>query len=123
MIAANCAVAERIHATFPRAAILRRHPAPPPDSFTELHALLESVYSSLPPEEVPVLGEAATASNAALAATLAQAAQLLPPQVVTLLKVRSGASARTRERHSVQRLSRGPESGRKRGGKEGIHGW
>ena len=87
MIAANSAVAQRIHTSFPRAAILRRHPAPPQESFAELHALLQSVYSALPPDRIPVLGEAATATNGALAATLSKAESLLPPQVVSLIKV------------------------------------
>jgi exoribonuclease R len=87
MIAANSAVAQRIHLAFPRAAILRRHPAPPAESFAELHALLQSVYAALPADRVPALGHAATATNGALAATLRTADSLLPPQVVSLLKV------------------------------------
>ena len=36
MIAANSAVAERIYAAFPGAALLRRHPPPRPEAFAEV---------------------------------------------------------------------------------------
>ncbi len=39
MIAANSAVAERIYAAFPGAALLRRHPPPRPEAFAEVQPL------------------------------------------------------------------------------------
>lgn len=36
MIAANAAVAERIHAAFPDCALLRRHPPPAQEAFAEV---------------------------------------------------------------------------------------
>lgn len=37
MIHANSTVAAKIHAAFPRAALLRRHPPPRPEVFAEVH--------------------------------------------------------------------------------------
>ncbi|KAK3260524.1 hypothetical protein CYMTET_30518, partial [Cymbomonas tetramitiformis] len=80
MIAANSAVAERIHQAFPAAALLRRH-APPGsaafDSFTELvHTAGGAAAAALD-----------TSDNLGLAHTLAAASSDQPPSVVSLLKV------------------------------------
>jgi len=58
MIAANSAVAERIYAAFPGAALLRRHPPPRPEAFAEV-----------PPLGASSLGHQCAASFVVLPAT------------------------------------------------------
>ena len=48
MIAANSAVAELISGAFPTAALLRRHPAPLPDSFAEVRLTTSYTLQSAP---------------------------------------------------------------------------
>ena len=75
MIFANSAVAKQIYNAFPTEAALRRHPLPRTDRFDDLVATAALQGITLDPS-----------SNAALAASLAEAERLGDPHVATLLK-------------------------------------
>eukprot|EP00887_Chlorella_sp_A99_P003744 scaffold7.g3744.t1 len=79
MIFANAAVAERVAASFPRAALLRRHPPPRREAFEEVAELCGAL---LPPDQgLDLLG-----GPAALAASLARACAAAPPALASLIK-------------------------------------
>ena len=93
MLLANCAVAERIAAAYPRYALLRRHPSPPASSFERLNAAAGSVDVHLD-----------TASNKALGNSLEAAAA--PPAVGTLppgLQLSAAAAASAAHRGAAAR--------------------
>ena len=75
MIYANSAVAQQIYKSFPTEAALRRHPLPRTERFDDLVATAALQGVVLDPS-----------SNAALAASLADAERLADPHVATLLK-------------------------------------
>ncbi|PRW57734.1 DIS3-like exonuclease 1 [Chlorella sorokiniana] len=101
MILANAAVGQRIYTAFPRAALLRRHPPPRREAFTEVAALCESLGRPLDLEGSP----------AALAASLAAAAAAAPPAVASLIK-----SLATRAMSEAEYFCTGDVTGLRGGG-------
>ena len=93
MLLANCAVAQRIAAAYPRYALLRRHPSPPASSFERLNAAAGSVGVQLD-----------TSSNKALGGSLEAAAA--PPAVGALppgLQLSPAAAASAAHRGAAAR--------------------
>jgi len=76
MLAANCAAAAAALAAFPASALLRRHPAPAPAQFGPLVAAAESAGFPM-----------ATATSAALAASLDGAVREADPYLNTLIRI------------------------------------
>jgi exosome complex exonuclease DIS3/RRP44 len=63
MLLANCAVAERVTAAFPRCSLLRRHPAPPRSAFDGLVAAARAVGCELHVDSGKALAESLDSAN------------------------------------------------------------
>ena len=63
MLLANCAVAERVTAAFPRCSLLRRHPAPPRSAFDGLVAAARAVGCELRVDSGKALAESLDTAN------------------------------------------------------------
>lgn len=88
MIFANSAVAERIATTFPRAALLRRHPPPRREAFEEVQQLCQGLLPAGDSQEgaSPAAGLELEGGPAALAASLAAACAAAPPALASLIR-------------------------------------
>ena len=73
MLLANCAVAARVTESFPRVALLRRHPAPPPSNFDGLTAAARAAGVALDCASNRALAASLDAAEAALAGSAAAA--------------------------------------------------
>jgi exosome complex exonuclease DIS3/RRP44 len=87
MLLANCAVAARITESFPRVALLRRHPAPPPSNFDALTAAARAAGITLNCASNKSLAESLDAAEAALATTTAAATAAASSHTPKLLRI------------------------------------